>query len=168
MFDRFAARWTVALLAVLPMTGCYTYREASLASLSPGAQARLRLDQDGFGRVANQAAMNSFPVESLDLTGRGVVGRVVETEGDVMTMQLRGIGGAVFDAEVPVLAVQEFALRQLSARRTILAVGAVALLSIVTFSADWVGGTTSPPGPPDTDDLAPSFSIPVPIGFLFR
>jgi hypothetical protein len=136
-----------------------------MSSLSPGVQARVRLDQEGFGRVVNQAAMNSFPVQSMDLAGRGVVGRVVETEGDTMTVQLRGVGGALFDAEVPVWTIQELALRQLSPTRTLLAVGGAVALAIVTFTADWVGGTTSPPGPPDTDDLAPSFSIPIGLPF---
>lgn len=44
----------IALLsALLPLLGCHTYAETSLDGLSTGLQARVRLDEEGFGRVLN-------------------------------------------------------------------------------------------------------------------
>lgn len=161
--------WRMAVLVVLlPMSGCYSYAEVPLTSLSPGVQARLRFSQDGFGRVVNQAAMNGVPVESFDLTARGVVGRVVVAGGETMTLQLRGAGGAVFDAQVPVVAIEESALRRFNAKRTVLAVAGVAALTAATFATGVIGGTTSSPPPPDGDGFAPWYSVPISIRLLFR
>lgn len=165
MVGRSAVRWSVLLVASVTMSGCYTYASVPMSSLSPGVQARLRLDRDGFGRVVNQAAMNSVPPETMDLTARGLVGRVVATGSESVTVQLRGAGGAVFDAQVPVVSIEDTALRRFSGKRTVLAVTGVAALVTATFATGWIGGTTSSGGPPDPDDFAPRLSFPLAIGF---
>lgn len=157
-----------ALAALLTMGGCYTYAPMPMASLSPGVQARLRLNPEGFGQVVNQAAMSRVPAESLDLSARGLVGRVVVAGVDNVTVQLRGVGGAVFDAQVPVSTIEESALRQFSGKRTLLATGAVAALLTASFASGWIGGTTSSQPPSGGDDFAPGFSLPFSIGFGSR
>jgi hypothetical protein len=168
MFVRSAVRWSVLLVASITMSGCYTYALVPASSLSLGVQARLRLDQDGFGRVVNQAAMNSVPPETIDFTSRGVVGRVVATGSESVTVQLRGVGGAVFDAQVPVVSIEESALRRFSTKRSVLAVTGVVALVTASFATGWIGGTTSAGGPPDTDDFAPRVSFPIAIRFGSR
>ena len=168
MVTRSALRPSLAVVALLTMSGCYTYALVPTSSLSPGVQARLRLDQDGFGRVVNQAAMNSVPPETIDFTSRGVVGRVLATGSESVTVQLRGVGGAVFDAQVPVVSIEESALRRFSTKRTVLAVAGVTALVAASFATGWIGGTTSPGGPPDTDDFAPRVSFPFAIRFGWR
>lgn len=168
MVARSALRSSVALVALLTTSGCYTYAPVPMSALSPGVQARLRLDQDGFGRVVNQAAMNSVPPETMDLTARGLVGRVVATGSESVTVQLRGVGGAVFDAQVPVVSIEESALRRFNTKRTALAVTGVAALVAASFATGWIGGTTSGGGPPDGDDFAPRVSFPFTIGFGSR
>ena len=168
MAARSAVRASFVLVALVTTAGCYTYAPVPMESLLPGVQARLRLDQQGFGRVVNQAAMNSVPPDLLDLTARGLVGRVLATGSESLTVQLRGVGGAVFDAEVPLASIEESALRRFSGRRTLLAVGGVTALAVASFATGWIGGTTSPTPPPDGDDFAPRFSIPFPIGVRVR
>jgi len=163
MVARSAARSSVALVALLTMSGCYTYSPVPMTDLSPGVQARLRLNQDGFGRVVNQAAMNSVPPEALDLSARGFVGRVIATGADSLTVQLRGAGGAVFEAQVPVVTIEESALRRFSGKRTILAAGGLGALLAASFAAGWIGGRTSTPPPPDGEGFAPRFSLPIAI-----
>jgi hypothetical protein len=135
----------------LLLCGCYTYAETSLSSLSPGLQARVTLDEDGFGRVVNQAAVSGVPVDMLDMGGRGVVGRVMTLGPTNMTVQLRGAGGSVFAADVPTEAVQRVAVRTFSRARTIGAVvGGVALFTGLYVGT--TGGTTSAP-PPEEPEL---------------
>lgn len=142
---------------LLLLGGCYTYAETSVSSLSPGIQARVRLDEDGFGRLVNQAAENGVPVDMLDVTGRGVVGRVMTLGASNMTVQLRGAGGAVFAADVPMGAVQNVAVRTFSRRRTVVAtaVGAILFAAIYTGTT---GGTTSDPPTPEPEQLVLPFS----------
>lgn len=168
MKARSALRSSLAVAALLTTSGCYTYAPVPMSSLSPGVQARLRLNQEGFGRVVNQAAMNHVPAESLDLNARGFVGRVVAAGGESLTVQLRGVGGAVFDAQVPLVTIEESALRQFSAKRTVLAVSGVTALVAASFATGWIGGTTSSNPPPDTEGFAPLLSIPLRIGFGSR
>ena len=149
-------------IAVLPLTACYTYSQAPLTSLSSGIQARVRLDEDGFGRVVNQAATNGVPVQTLDMSGREVTGRVRSLEANTMWLELRRPGGSVFAAEIPVQAVQDAAVRTFSPRRTI---GAVALTAAVAsfIYAGTTGGTVTPNPPPETENLrVPIFSITIP------
>ena len=141
-------RRAVVMGAFPILTGCYTYADTSLDALSPGLQTRLRLDEDGFGRVVNQAASSGVSVQTLDLGTRGVIGRLTTIEPGTMTVELRGAGGAVFDAEIPTQAVQEAAVRSFSPRRTLGAVAGVALLSGLLYTGT-VGGDTE--GPADIE-----------------
>jgi hypothetical protein len=118
----------------------------------------MTLDEDGFGRVVNQAASNGVPVDALDMTRRGFVGRVTELGPSNVTVEVRGGGGSVFAAAVPTQSVEGVAIRSLSRKRTI---GAVAG-GIVLFAAAWrgtVGGSTSPGAPPEPEQMvAPAMS----------
>jgi len=148
-------------LGVVALGGCYTYSVAPLESLAPGLQARVRLDEDGFGQILNQAAMSGVPMEMIDLERRGVIGRVVELQADNLRVELRGIGGTVFAAAVPTFQIQEVALRKFSKPRTLaaLAAGAIAFGAILKGTA---GGTTSPGEPPGPDNMVfPLLSLPL-------
>ncbi len=140
-----AIRWTLklaAFVALLPLGGCYTYAVAPMETATAGTQARLRLDDDGFGRLANQAAMSGFPVQSLDANRKGVTGRIVSVGSNDVSVEMRGLGGSIFRAEVPTSAVREFAVRSFSTKNTILVLaGGVALAS--TLASGVLGGTTS-------------------------
>ena len=151
-----------SLALMLPLLGgCYTYAETSLETLSPGLQTRVVLDDDGFGRVVNQAAMNGVPMENLDLGGRGIVGRLMSMDPTSMTVELRGAGGSVFPADIPMHAVQGVAVRSFSRPRTLLAVGGGAAIGALILSGT-VGGTTGPGQPPEEElSRFPLFSIPM-------
>lgn len=159
--SRRTLRW-LGFMATFPLAACYTYTATPVEGLSPGLQARVRLDEDGFGRVLNQAATNRVPPESMDLQGRGVVGRVLRVEPDTLTVELRGVGGSVFSAAVPSYAIQEVALRTFSPRRTlgVVVVGAALFAAVFTGTS---GGRASD-GPPPQPDLTilRLFSIQVP------
>ena len=139
-------------LWILLLGGCYTYAETPLSSLSPGLQARVSLTEDGFGRIVNQAAENGVPVDMFDMSGRGVVGRVMTLGPSGMTVQVRGAGGSVFAADVPTQAVQQVAVRTFSSRRTIGAVVGGAVLFAAIY-AGTTGGTTSTPPPPEPEQM---------------
>lgn len=148
---------------LIPLLGCYTYAETSLDALSPGLQARVRLDEEGFGRVLNQAATNGVPVETMDIGGRGVSGRVVAVEAENLVVELRGVGSSVYAADIPTRSIREVGLRQLSRRRTVGAVAGLGLLAFVTLKSGLVGGSTSAEGPEEPELLVvPWFSIPFP------
>jgi hypothetical protein len=139
-------------LALLALTGCYTYAESSLASLSPGLQARVTLTEDGFGRVVNQVASSGVPVDMLDVTRRGFVGRVTAMGPSSLTVELRGGGGSVFAANVPTQSVEQVAVRTFSRKRTILAGAGLAVLFAAVYTGT-TGGTTQPGLPNDPDQL---------------
>ena len=155
-------RWTLKLamlFALLPLGGCYTYAAAPVDTAVAGTQARIRLDQDGFGRLANQAAMSGFPVQSLDANRRGVTGRIVSVGSNDVSVEMRGLGGSIFMVEVPTSAVQEFAVRSFSRKNTILVLaGGVALAS--TLASGVFGGTLSKgAGGGDPEQSVVSFSL---------
>jgi hypothetical protein len=152
----------VATAGIVFLTGCYTYAETSIETLAPGIQTRVQLDADGFGRVVNQAAINGVPVENLDLGGRGISGRLMSLDATTMMVEMRGVGGSVFAADIPMHAVQGVAVRTFSTKRTILAVGLGAVLGGLVYSGT-VGGTTGP-NPPDEPE---QMTFPV-FTFSFR
>ena len=147
-----------AFIAMLPLAGCYTWVAASPDSLIPGTQARVRLTQDGFGRVVNQSAANGVPVERLDFTNRGVIGRVVEFGSDELMIELHGAGSAVFAAAVPRRAIEGVALREFRPART-----AAIVAASVLIGGTVLGGTVGGGGSGDVDDVLnlvmPWFSI---------
>jgi hypothetical protein len=124
--------------------GCYTYAETSVSELSPGLQARVRLDEDGFGRVVNQAAERGVPVTMVDMSGRGVVGRVVSLGASNMTVG----HDVVFAADVPMRAMQNVAVRTFGRRRT----SDVGAAEAVFFTAIY-GGTAGPEQPTEAEQL---------------
>jgi hypothetical protein len=100
----------------------------------------------------NQAAVEGIPVDMLDIGRRGVVGRVRDLSPSNMTVELRGGGGSVFAADVPVQAVEEVAIRTFSRSRTIMAAAGVAVLFGAVY-AGTAGGTTSTPPPEEPEML---------------
>jgi hypothetical protein len=149
-------RSLIAIAALPLLAGCYTYSQTPLTSLTPGVQARVRLDEDGFGRVVNQAATNGVPVEMLDMRGRQLVGRVRQLGTSTLSVELRRPGGSVFAAEIPVPTIQDAAVRTFSPRRTIAAVGIGAAVASLVY-AGATGGTTTPDGPPEPENLRVHF-----------
>ena len=152
-----------ALVVLLSLTGCYNYSEAALGSVSPGTRVRLRLNEDGFGRVVNQAAMSGAPMESMDHNRRGFVGRIMDIGPDNMSVEMRGGGGSTFTAEVLTGAIQGLAVRSLSKPKTFgTLAGGVALFAMLV-SGDFYGTTSTEP-PVEPEHLVPiSFlSIPFP------
>jgi hypothetical protein len=163
--DRFERPWfRRALLVVsIPLVaGCYTYTETSLETLSPGVRAQVSLDEEGFGRVVNQAASSGVPMESLDFGGRRVSGRLLSLEPTNMMVELRGAGGSVFSADIPMQAVQGVAVRMFSRRRTILAVAAGVAAGSLVWAGTVGGGGDEIVDPDDGENLRiPIFSIPL-------
>ena len=151
-----------ALGALLPLVGCFTYIDSTLEETAPGTQARLRLDDDGFGRVVNQAAMNGFPITSLDMNRKGIVGRILDIGPDNLSVQMRGTGSSMFTAEVLNNAIQSVAVRSFSPKRT---VGAIAMGFALgaTLGTGVIGGTTSQGGDPEPENFVqiPFVSIPL-------
>lgn len=148
----------VALVVLMPAAGCYTYSATTLTSAAPGTQARLRLDDEGFVRVANQAAMNGFPVQLMDSNRKGVVGRIVEVGPSDLIVEIRGIGGSVFTAELPIRAIEEFAVRSFSRKRTLILAAAGVVLS-GTLASGTFGGTTSQGGGTERDNSLVSIPL---------
>ena len=112
---------TLALL--LPAGGCFSYSAVPLQSVAPDQQARLTLDQDSFGRVMNQAAVEGFPVQMMNLSGNRISGRVASISADNLTIQLRGAGSSMLTTQVSTRAIQEVAVREFNRRNTIIAIG---------------------------------------------
>ncbi len=152
-----------ALLLLLSLAGCYNYSEAVLESVSPGTPVRVRLTEDGFGRVVNQAATNGVPVESMDMNRRGFVGRITDFGPGTMNVEMRGAGGATFTAEVLTGAIEGLAVRSFSKGKTLGIVGGVFALFAIMVQGDFYG-TTGPEQPVEPEYLVPisSFSIPFP------
>jgi hypothetical protein len=149
-------------IAALPLAGCYTYSQTSLESLSTGVQTRVRLDEDGFGRVVNQAATNGVPVATMDFGGREVAGRLRSVGPGSLWLELRRPGGSVFAAEIPLQSIQDAAVRKFSPRRTVGAVAISAAAASLIY-AGTVGGTTTPNPPEPPENLrVPLFSITIP------
>ena len=149
-----------AFMALLPLAACYTWIDASPDALVPGVQARVRLTEDGFGRVVNQSAANGLPVERMDFLNRGVIGRVIESGPDQLRIELHGAGSSRFAADVPSRAIEGVALRDFSPGRTlaIVAAGVLAGLGALEGTFGGGGGPTEEPGP-EPSDFVTWFSI---------
>ena len=153
---------TSALL--FSLGACFSYSTAPLETVAPDQQARLTLDQDGFGRVMNQAAIEGFPVQMMNLSANRISGRVANISSDSLTIQLRGAGASLLTTQVATGSIQETAIRQFDRNNTIIAlsvaVGAAALV---------LRGGVIPAGSTDNPDVDPEnliglrlFSISVP------
>ena len=157
-------RKIAVLAALLPLGACFSYSTVPLETVAADQQARLTLDLDGFGRVMNQAAMEGFPVQMMNLSNNRISGRVAGISDDNLTIQLRGAGASVLTTQVSIGSIQEAAVRQFDRNNTIITVaagvGAIALM---------IQGGVIPAGTTDNPDVDPEnmvglrlFSIPVP------
>jgi hypothetical protein len=161
-FERISFRRAFLVASVPLLAACYTYTETSIETLSPGIQTRVRLDEEGFGRVVNQAASNGVPMENLDFGGRELSGRLLSLEPTNMIVQLRGAGGSVFSADIPMQGVQAVAVRTFSSRRTIFAVAASAAAGSLLWAGTVGGGGDEFPDPDDGSRVSiPIFSLPL-------
>lgn len=153
---------TLALL--LPLGACFSYSTVPLETVVPDQQARLTLDQDSFGRVMNQAAIEGFPVQMMNLSGNRLSGRVASISPDALTIQLRGAGASMLTTQLAIGSIQEVALRQFDRNNTIIVIAAgVGAASLMLRGGVIAAGTQ------DNPDVDPEnmiglrlFSIPVP------
>lgn len=155
------AAMPVLLLAV---GGCFSYSTVPLETIAPDQQARFVLDQEAFGRVMNQAAMEGFPVQMMNLSGNRISGRVAGVSAEAVTIQLRGAGASMLSTQVATGAIQEAAIREFDRTRTIITLAG----SVGAFAALIQGGVF-PAGTQDNSEVDPEnmiglrlFSISVP------
>lgn len=155
----------VAISALLlPLGACFNYSTVPLETITADQQARFVLDQDAYGRVMNQAAMEGFPVQMMNLSGNRISGRVANTSADSLTIQLRGAGASVLTTQVATGAIREAAIRQFNRNNTIITVAAgVGALALM------IQGGVIPAGTQDNPDVDPEnmiglrlFSISIP------
>jgi len=158
--------WLLLLLVFAPLTGCYAYVEAETESLSPGVNARIRLDEESFGRVVNQAASDGYDVQRMDYRRRGLLGRVVESTPDSLSILMRGAGTSVYTVRVPNWAISEAAVRGLDLKKSVLVAGAGVVAFYGAFLGGWIGGTTQMEATqniPITDLFGPTPIITIPF-----
>ena len=141
--------------------------DSSRETLTPGTAVRVRLDEDSFGRILNQAASDGYDARRLDARRRGLVGRVTETTADSLSILLRGAGSSVYTVRMPNWAISESAVRQFDLKKTGLVVGGFAAFFTAAFGGGWIGGVTNaqgtPPGVPGAlMTTNPIISIPFP------
>ncbi len=155
---------TAVSALLVPLGACFTYSPVPLESVSPDQQARVTLDQDGFGRVMNHAAVEGFPVQMMNLSDNRISGRVATVSADNLTIQLRGGGASLLTTQVATGSIQEIAIRQFDRSNTILAIGGVVGAATAMIWGGTVGGTTSPGPPVDPENMIGLrlFSISVP------
>ncbi len=145
---RFAAKAArlLSLGALLPLGGCFSYSTVPLATIGPDQQARLTLDQDAFGRVMNQAAVEGFPVQVMNVSNNRISGRVESVSANDLTIQLRGAGASVLTTQVATGAIREAAIREFDRGNTIITVAAgVGALALMIRGGVVGGGTTEGP-----------------------
>lgn len=149
---------------LLAAGGCFSYSTVPLETIAPDQQARLVLDQDAFGRVMNQAAVEGFPVQMMNLSGNRISGRVAGVSSDALTIQLRGAGSSVLTTQVATRSIQEAALRQFDSRSTVLTIGAGLGAAVLMIQGGVVpgGSTDSPDDNPENMIGLRLFSISVP------
>ncbi len=152
--------WLLIFLTFAPLTGCYAYLDAERESLSPGLNARIRLDEESFGVVVNQAASDGYDAQRLDYRRRGLLGRVTESTSDSLALLLRGAGGSVYTVRVPNWAISETAVRQFDLKKTVLVGAGTVGLFAAAFGGGWIGGTTQVQ---HTPNVPVNFMTPTPI-----
>ncbi len=97
---RLARKLAAAGALMVPLGACFNYSTVSLETLAPDQTARFTLDQEGFGRVVNEAAIGGFPVQTMNLSNNRISGRISEVGEEGLTIQLRGAGGSLFTTQV--------------------------------------------------------------------
>ena len=149
---------------LIPLGACFSYSTVPLDTVAADQTARLTLDQEGYGRVINEAAADGFPVQSMNLSNSRVSGRVSEIGDDGLTIQMRGAGGALFTTEVARRSIQEVAVREFNRNSTLLTAGGIVVIGAAMLSGRSTGGASGQPQPPDTENMTGwrLFSIPVP------
>ena len=149
---------------LLPLGACFSYATVPLETVATDQQARLTLDQDSFGRVMNQAAVEGFPVQMMNLSGNRISGRVAGVSSDSVTIQLRGAGASMLTTQVAAGGIQEAAVRHFSRRNTIIAVGLGVGVAAAMIQGGVVpgGSTESPDDNPENMIGLRLFSIFVP------
>lgn len=161
---RLCRKLAAITVLLLPLGGCFSYSTVPLETIAPAQQARFVLDQEGFGRVMNQAAMEGFPVQMMNLSGNRISGRVAGISAETLTVQLRGAGSAMLTTRIATRSIQEAAIRQFNRRNTIITIGlsfgAAALM--VQGGVIPAGGTESPDDNPENMVGLRLFSISVP------
>ena len=160
-------RWTRAAVVaglLVPLGACFNYSDVPLESVAPNQTARVTLDQDGFGRVVNEAAVGGFPVQSMNLSNNRVSGRVADIGDDGLTLELRGAGGLLFTTRVARRSIQNVAVREFDRSNTLLTAGGVVAIAFGMLKGRTSGGATGEPAPPDPENMIGLrlFSISVP------
>ena len=155
---------TAMSVLLFALGGCFSYSTVPLETVTPDQQARFVLDQEGFGRVMNQAAVEGFPVQMMNLSGNRISGRVAGITAETLTIQLRGAGSSVLTTQVATRSIQEAALRQFDRRNTILTIGAGLGAAALMIQGGVIpaGGTESPDDNPENMVGLRLFSISVP------
>ena len=133
---------------MVPLGACFNYSTVSLETLAPDQTARFTLDQEGFGRVVNEAAVGGFPVQSMNLSNNRISGRVSEVAEEGPTVQLRGAGGSLFTTQLARGSIQEVAVREFDRNNTLLAAGGVVVIVGAMLQEGQPGGRPANLSPP--------------------
>ena len=161
---RLVRKLAAAGALVVPLGACFNYSTVSLETLAPDQTARFTLDQEGFGRVVNEAAVGGFPVQSMNLSNNRISGRVSEVGEDGPTVQLRGAGGSLFTTQLARGSIQEVAVREFDRNNTLLAAGGIVVIVGAMLQGGATGGASGQPQPPETENMIGLrlFSVTVP------
>lgn len=151
-------------MLLLAVGGCFSYSTVPLEAVAPDQTARFSLNQDGFGRIVNEAAVGGFPVQSMNLSNNRISGRVSEVGEEDLTIQLRGAGGSLFTTQVSLRSIQDVAVREFDRNNTLLAAGGVVVIAAALLRGRATGGASGQPQPPETENMIglSLFSIAVP------
>ena len=155
---------TATLVLLVPLGACFSYSTVPLETVAPDQQARLTLDQDGFGRVMNHAAVEGFPVQLMNLSDNRISGRVATVSADNLTIQLRGGGASLLTTQVATGSIQEIAIRQFDRSNSIIAIGVGVGAAFLMLQGGVIaaGSTDNPDVDPENMIGLRLFSISVP------
>lgn len=138
---------------LLAFGGCFSYSTVPLEIIAPDQQARLVLDQEAFGRVVNQAAVEGFPVQNMNLSGNRLSGRVADMSAETLTIQLRGVGASLLTTQIATRSIQEAAIREFDRNNTLLMIGGAVAIAFAILQGSTTGGATGDPPPPDPENM---------------
>ncbi len=164
---RFPRRWrnlAATPFLLVSLGGCFSYSATPLGDVVPAQQARLTLDEDAFGRVMNQAAVEGFAVQTMNVSGNRISGRVASVSPESLTIQLRGAGASVLTAQVATGSIREAAVRRFDRTNTIVAVAASAGAMVLMIQGGVIAAGTqnNPDVDPENMTGLRLLSIPVP------
>lgn len=148
---RKAARWVALIVTTIGTSGCYGYFAARPATLHPGEQVRVVLDNGVAEHFSPEAAVND---QELDGTFLGLSHDSLKLSVWIgRDYQGTGFGNARRTIAIPEASVHGIKQRRLSKVRTGLAAAAVVVAVAVVIAkvhfigAQKSGGTTTPPPP---------------------